>query len=410
MLTQLLSVVASERTALALVVLNACLLLFVLRRVRRAFLAASSGAAGVLPGGISTKPSVAVTPAERSKYLKLCESLVAEAEAATRADSGIAWVPRGSERDARVFAYTDPKNPVIKIKGVVELDVPDISLLVKHFVSNTTTEKLTHNLGKLDPMLISAVVLGEVAPGGKTSNTQLEWGTFRVPPPLATRDFVWLSHQRLTTDSDGRGMFVSLAHSVARPEAPDTWRTRSVVRGLISNTGYVFKQLDAIRWELTYVVQVDPCGAVPKFVVNLVATDQAGVAANTKEVVEEVQAANAALGGAAARGEAAWALAPIEEVLVDATRRVPLGECGAGTLRWRYWVADASREVRAATDDGAPVDGRSHRDGVREGSAQVRGGSECELVWTRAPARGLASLMSWMGDRPLCVYYQVLKP
>ena len=113
----------------------------------------------------------------------------------SRADSGIAWVPRGSERGARVFAYTDPKNPVIKIKGVVELDVPDISLLVKHFVSNTTTEKLTHNLGKLDPMLISAVVLGEVAPGGKTSNTQLEWGTFRVPPPLATRDFVWLSHQ-----------------------------------------------------------------------------------------------------------------------------------------------------------------------------------------------------------------------
>ena len=55
----------------------------------------------------------------------------------------------------------------------------------------------------------------------------------------------------------------------------------------------------------------------------------------TKEVVEEVQAANAALGAAAARGEAAWALAPIEEVLVDATRRVPLGECGAGTLRWR---------------------------------------------------------------------------
>jgi hypothetical protein len=129
--TQLMSIFASERTALALIVLNAILLLFVLRRVRRAFLAATSGATA-----ISTKPSIAVTPAERSKYLKLCETLVAEAEAATRADSGIAWVPRGSERGARVFAYTDPKNPVIKIKGVVELDVPDISLLVKHFVSS----------------------------------------------------------------------------------------------------------------------------------------------------------------------------------------------------------------------------------------------------------------------------------
>ena len=36
MLTQLLSLFASQRTALALVVLNAILLLFVLRRVRRA--------------------------------------------------------------------------------------------------------------------------------------------------------------------------------------------------------------------------------------------------------------------------------------------------------------------------------------------------------------------------------------
>ena len=59
--------------------------------------------------------------------------------------------------------------------------------------------------------------------------------------------------------------------------------------------------------------------------------------------------------------------------------------------------------------DGAPVDGRRHRDNVREGSAQVRGG-DTELVWTRAPARGLGALMSWMGDRPLCVYYQILRP
>ena len=84
----------------------------------------------------SSATSIALTPAERASYLKTCETLVAEAEAATRADSGIAWVPRGSERGARVFAYTDPRNPVIKIKGVVELDVPDISLLVKHFVSS----------------------------------------------------------------------------------------------------------------------------------------------------------------------------------------------------------------------------------------------------------------------------------
>ena len=49
--TQLMSIFASERTALALIVLNAILLLFVLRRVRRAFLAATSGATV-----ISTKP------------------------------------------------------------------------------------------------------------------------------------------------------------------------------------------------------------------------------------------------------------------------------------------------------------------------------------------------------------------
>ena len=63
MLTQLLSLFASQRTALALVVLNAILLLFVLRRVRRAFLAATSGATA-----ISTKPSIALTPAERASY------------------------------------------------------------------------------------------------------------------------------------------------------------------------------------------------------------------------------------------------------------------------------------------------------------------------------------------------------
>ena len=59
----------------------------------------------------------------------------------------------------------------------------------------------------------------------------------------------------------------------------DYYPSRGFVRGVCERAGYVFRATaDPQVWQLSYVVQIDPKGLLPKFIVNLVARDQAGTA------------------------------------------------------------------------------------------------------------------------------------
>jgi len=67
------------------------------------------------------------------------------------------------------------------------------------------------------------------------------------------------------------GTVLSLAQSVERLDVPEK---PPFVRGTVLASGYLAKSIGQNRCELTYVVQVDPKGWLPKWVVNLVAVDQ----------------------------------------------------------------------------------------------------------------------------------------
>jgi len=72
------------------------------------------------------------------------------------------------------------------------------------------------------------------------------------------------------------GSVVSAVRSIKRDDLPDK---DGLVRGYLSPTGFVVKPIDndengTPRCEITYLIQIDPCGWIPAWVVNLVNADQ----------------------------------------------------------------------------------------------------------------------------------------
>mmetsp|Transcript_14824 Transcript_14824/g.40683 ORF Transcript_14824/g.40683 Transcript_14824/m.40683 type:complete len:358 (-) Transcript_14824:64-1137(-) len=91
--------------------------------------------------------------------------------------------------------------------------------------------------------------------------------SFKMPMGIPYRDFC-LENLVVMLDE---GTVLSLAQSVERLDVPEK---PPFVRGTVLASGYLAKSIGQNRCELTYVVQVDPKGWLPKWVVNLVAVDQ----------------------------------------------------------------------------------------------------------------------------------------
>ena len=238
-----------------------------------------------------------ITPEQRAAYEKLSASMVAEALEITRqTQSKVEWEDRGTVNGARAFSAQTPGSPITLVKGVVEIEIDDIDDVVREFMEAVTAEKLAAAISQVDNQFRECDVLGlvDLVPGKDgataTSKTSLEWTCFSAPP-IYPRDFCWLAHQR-TTQDEGRTVFLSVCNSVERDECPDYWPTRSLVRGLIRNSGYVFRATARPNvWQLSYLVQIDPKGIVPAFLANFVAKDQAGLAGRMRDVIVQRQTA-----------------------------------------------------------------------------------------------------------------------
>jgi len=108
------------------------------------------------------------------------------------------------------------------------------------------------------------------------------WASFKLPPLISDRDFVWWSLDINLPD----GTFITTGKSIATKDCEKTsWH----VRGEIRASGYVVQPVkdDPNSSKVTYVVQTDPRGWLPTKVVNYVARSQAFNPGVMKEKVAE---------------------------------------------------------------------------------------------------------------------------
>jgi hypothetical protein len=96
------------------------------------------------------------------------------------------------------------------------------------------------------------------------------YANFKVGPMLSDRDFVWWCIDANLQD----GTYISTGKSMLTKDCPDVPKR---VRGEIRASGYVVQPVkdDPKSSRVTYVVQTDPRGWLPTWIVNIVAASQA---------------------------------------------------------------------------------------------------------------------------------------
>jgi hypothetical protein len=142
-------------------------------------------------------------------------------------------------------------------------------------------------------MNIDSCILQNISEGTPWNDiplVQITWAAFMTPGPIWNRDFCWLQYVTGTKDSRGRDAAVCACESIDFDQCQDLQKSHSFVRGAICTTGYIYTEIEGKPNDvmITYVVQVDPKGAIPKWVVNLVASEQGENAGRVRDSSEEI--------------------------------------------------------------------------------------------------------------------------
>mmetsp|Transcript_74228 Transcript_74228/g.135550 ORF Transcript_74228/g.135550 Transcript_74228/m.135550 type:complete len:300 (-) Transcript_74228:58-957(-) len=154
-------------------------------------------------------------------------------------------------------------NPLVLIKGVSPLKCKAIDT----FKLFADPSKWHQAMKIADVMFVGGEVL-EVL----DAHHMVLHAKFRTPPGVINRDFCFTGLCAMLDEHTA----VTLVESVVRADCPASDSTWSWVRGEIKVSGYMAKDdPNGDGCELTYIVQVDPKGWLPTWVVNIVAADQA---------------------------------------------------------------------------------------------------------------------------------------
>mmetsp|Transcript_38444 Transcript_38444/g.105905 ORF Transcript_38444/g.105905 Transcript_38444/m.105905 type:complete len:337 (-) Transcript_38444:115-1125(-) len=121
-------------------------------------------------------------------------------------------------------------------------------------------------------------------------NHAVFYGAFRVPGILWNRDIVWSGMWALLQDQE----LIVLGTSTERADVPERTSER-LVRADMCCSGYRLKVRAPGEIVVDYVVQVDPKGYVPKWVVNIVSADQAHNVTRLRKFFEAMQKKDVAL-------------------------------------------------------------------------------------------------------------------
>jgi hypothetical protein len=179
---------------------------------------------------------------------------------------GDGWRPMTNffgARTTKKFMKHDPGSPQILIKGVspVKAKASDI------FELFSDPAKFQESMKIIDPMFIA----GKVMEVPDAHHVEIH-AQFKAPPGITNRDFCYEAMHAMV---DAKTAFC-IGASIKRPDCPPSTQTWKWVRGEIKVSGYLVRNTEnGDGCVLTYIVQVDPSGWVPTWVVNLVAGDQA---------------------------------------------------------------------------------------------------------------------------------------
>ncbi|GBG31850.1 Retinal-binding protein [Hondaea fermentalgiana] len=148
----------------------------------------------------------------------------------------------------------------------------------------------------LDPMFGDGDVLHVIPKdyeryGGKTVRPEnlnlplysVKWGAWMLPFPLYNRDFVFCEYTCWAENGYGVSMCMSIPK--ISEKVKNLEESHSIVRGHMGMTGYFWKNTEgsdpkkpvgknAMSIDLTYLLQINIKGAIPKWAVNLVGPQQ----------------------------------------------------------------------------------------------------------------------------------------
>jgi len=170
----------------------------------------------------------------------------------------VEWLSLGEKNGCKMwYAYTEGSANYF-FKGTAEVEVPLKTL--------EAAIRIPENMKLMDPM----------CKGTKTVKTwddehHIYYASFKMPPMVWDRDFVWYCVDTNLRD----GTYVSTGKSIVTDLCPVDAAMH--VRGEIRASGYIIQPIkDKPNSCLcTYIVQTDPAGWLPTWVVNWVAQSQA---------------------------------------------------------------------------------------------------------------------------------------
>eukprot|EP01089_Gocevia_fonbrunei_P018888 TRINITY_DN64_c0_g1_i1.p1 TRINITY_DN64_c0_g1~~TRINITY_DN64_c0_g1_i1.p1 ORF type:complete len:357 (-),score=101.81 TRINITY_DN64_c0_g1_i1:41-1111(-) len=202
------------------------------------------------------------------EYIQIAEDAIEHCYKESCTEEG--WTANGETNGIKISYKDLPDSPIRCFKGVG--------------VIKATAEVLRLHLVQIDlrqfwdPMFLGGAYKLQI-----TKDYRVVYYSFSAPWPVTSRDFVTVAGEFMEED----GSVVSAVNSIQRDDMPDK---EGFVRGHLSPTGFVVKPLanaedGTPRCEVTYIIQIDPSGWIPTWVVNLVNADQPNCINKLEDIV-----------------------------------------------------------------------------------------------------------------------------
>lgn len=227
-----------------------------------------------------------LTKEEIKQYTSLAHSWVKGLLDATTTDEGFEYVCTKNGVD--IYQGTVPGSQIHLIRGTTRVKTSKEE--ARALMIAPTTESFRRLFHMIDVHFQDGMVLHQFPEGYKAPELPfycIKWAIMGSPGPVWERDVCWLEYADIIHDEAGNELGFGVGSSITRPECP-TLENHKLVRAEISCTGYVFKrwQNDPGYMDVTYVIQADPKGWIPKWAVNMFAWQQALNVARIRKIIE----------------------------------------------------------------------------------------------------------------------------
>ena len=165
-----------------------------------------------------------------------------------RADND--WEELSDEDGIKVWKRDVPGSPIVALKGEAIVEAP-VAKVASVLDDNSRD-------GEWVCSLVEAKVLRQISP-----TARIEYNHTHAPWPIKDRDFVF--HAEVKADTSAKTLTYELRsiEDKLMPEDED-----KAVRGELIDSRYILKA-DGNRTRLVVIIQADPRGSVPKWLVNL---------------------------------------------------------------------------------------------------------------------------------------------